>query len=482
MTIPEATEVEINTEWSKISTQLIQDPENLKLWQQLIDAAEFNNKRGITKSTPVPQVELLRVSYQELLKKFPLLFNYWIKLATWEFKLNADRDKAVEVYQQGLQHLPYCIELWISYLQFRIDTLKDEEDLNEVLKLFEHARGLIGYHFHGFEFYKLYLTFLESYQDADNQFLKKFYILLRVILEIPIYHYEYFYKKWFNIIAQIGQDQEFAKKVVPFIVQVKELKGSDYKTLSVNLKKLFIDAYITTQFKVYELFHYEKKLSRQYYDVKLISRQQLDLWFQYLEFLEIKKSSYPTKLLELTYQRFIYATARYTDCWIKYADFYIFHEKYNSAKSALTRGLIYNGDYRILLKLVDLEVFLKQYFRARELIVNYISNNVSVPIPVFEKLLSIERVFSENDDEYILQLFKQIIQETQNDYFFNVLLNYSIDPSKAQEVIMTALTSSLMNFNDNNANGISIKIMPGMTYSHGRSQNSQLINTGTWIK
>ncbi|RLV95447.1 Pre-mRNA-processing factor 39 [Spathaspora sp. JA1] len=417
-------ESETNSEWSKISTQLVQDPANLKLWQQLIETAEFNNKQGITKSSTPHQLQLLRVSYQELLKNFPLCFNYWIRYAAWEFKLG-DSLKSIEIYQSALQHLPFCIEVWISYLQFRIDTLKDMSDLQEILQLFEKARGLIGVHFHSFEFYKLYLTFLDSYQDDTNEFGKKYYVLLRVVLEIPLYHYEYFYKLWFDIVAKIGQDQEFADKVVPYIIP--QLDHTNYKTISINLKKLFIDAYITTQFKVYELYQFEKKLSRQYYDDKFISRQQLDTWFQYLEFLDVKQYSFT--LVELTYHRFIHSTARYPDSWIKFADFYIFHERYNSARSALTRGVVYNGDYRIVLKLVDLEIFLKQYFRARELIVNYIQYNVSVPIPIYEKLLNIERVFN-TDDEYILQLFRQIITQTQNDYFFSVLLNYSIDTTK----------------------------------------------------
>ncbi|KAG7662670.1 uncharacterized protein J8A68_003800 [[Candida] subhashii] len=412
----------INKEWSTVSTELIQDPNNLNLWQRLVETAEFNEKRGITKVTPPPELELLRSSYRQLLKKFPLLFNYWIRYADWEFKLG-NTSRANEIYLEGLQHLNYCIELWISYLQFKMNTLTN--NLNEILNLFEQARKLIGYHFHSYEFYKLYLSFLENFQTDSNQFLKKYYVLLRIIIEIPIYHYEYFYKKFFDAIAQIGQEED--NKLISLIAPAK-FTYKDNKSLSIELKNSFMGAYITTQFKVYELFNFEKKLSRQYFDVKIISKQQFDTWYQYLEFLELKQ--YPFSFIELTLHRFLYSTAQYPDSWIKLADFYIFHGKYNSAKQALSRGLIYNGDYRPLIKLIDLEIFLKQYLRARDLLVNYIKFNISIPIPIYEKLLSIESMLNKDDDEYIINLFKQIIQETQNDWFFNVLLNYPIDHEK----------------------------------------------------
>ena len=95
----------------------------------------------------------------------------------------------------------------------------------------------------------------------------------------------------------------------------------------------------------------------------------------------------------------------------------------------MIRGWRYLGDYTILIKLIDLEVFLKQFHRAKDLIVDYLKYNVSVPIPIYEKLISIERLFND-DDDHILSLFKLIIKDTQIDWFFNVLTYYSIDNQK----------------------------------------------------
>ena len=53
----------INKQWSSISTELVQDPQNFELWQSLIEAAEWNEKRGINKSTSEEELNVLRTSY-----------------------------------------------------------------------------------------------------------------------------------------------------------------------------------------------------------------------------------------------------------------------------------------------------------------------------------------------------------------------------------------------------------------------------------
>lgn len=211
-----------------------------------------------------------------------------------------------------------------------------------------------------------------------------------------------------------------------YLVPVIDLQRN-VKNLPQQLKKIFTDAYITTQYKVYELYHFEKRFKRHYNDVKLISRQQLDSWLQFFDFLELKK--YPQLYIEMNYWRYIYIASNYQESWINFANYSIYYKNFNLARHVLIRGWRYLGDYTILIKLIDLEVFLKQFHRAKDLIVDYLKYNVSVPIPIYEKLISIERLFND-DDDHILSLFKLIIKDTQIDWFFNVLTYYSIDNQK----------------------------------------------------
>jgi len=408
--------------WADVSIDLIKDPDNFELWQQLIASAEYNDRRGIAKSTPPPQLQTLRISYARFLAKYPFMYKYWIRYAEWEFKL-VDVDAAVKVYENAFQHLQYCIELWVNYLQFRINTITNNVD--QILGLFEKARRLIGLHFYSYEFYTLYLSFLESYATEENQFKRKYYTLLRLILEVPLYHYEYFYKKFFELINQFASDSKHHLEL-KYLVPVIDLQRN-VKNLPQQLKKIFTDAYITTQYKVYELYHFEKRFKRHYNDVKLISRQQLDSWLQFFDFLELKK--YPQLYIEMNYWRYIYIASNYQESWINFANYSIYYKNFNLARHVLIRGWRYLGDYTILIKLIDLEVFLKQFHRAKDLIVDYLKYNVSVPIPIYEKLISIERLFND-DDDHILSLFKLIIKDTQIDWFFNVLTYYSIDNQK----------------------------------------------------
>ena len=60
----------INKQWSSISTELVQDPQNFELWQSLIEAAEWNEKRGINKSTSEEELNVLRTSYNSFFRNF----------------------------------------------------------------------------------------------------------------------------------------------------------------------------------------------------------------------------------------------------------------------------------------------------------------------------------------------------------------------------------------------------------------------------
>ena len=65
--------------------------------------------------------------------------------------------------------------------------------------------------------------------------------------------------------------------------------------------------YIATQYHSFELYEFEKKLipknnKNPQQDNDLRSRQELDAWMSYIDYLEIKQ--YPIKFIELVYYRF----------------------------------------------------------------------------------------------------------------------------------------------------------------------------------
>lgn len=413
-----------NPVWSQVSTQLLKDPYNLQLWEKLVDAAEANNGNYINKISSAQEIELLRVSYESLLNKYPLLVNYWIRYAEWEFKLG-NTQIANKVYEKGLQTLSYSIELWMSYLNFKINTI--ESNLKEVLSVFERARSKIGYHFHSHEFYSLYLSFLKNYESDQNGFKAKYYVLLRIIIEIPIYHYGVFFKKLFNIFSE----KNLTPDLIPYLVPEKELAQyaniNDMKTISLKLKKIFTDVLITTQYKVYQSFYFEKRITKHYFDVSYISNQEILNWNNYLNFIEL---NYPLDYVIFSYERCLISTANYPRFWIKYANFFIHTMNYTIAKEILTRGLKLNTNYKLLIKLVDLEIFTGDYVKGRDLILSHVATSKRIPLKVYEKLISIEKLMNPRDDEYLINLITEIIKDTNNPWFFKVILNYSLPNDK----------------------------------------------------
>ena len=373
----------INAKWNKISTELIQDPNNLDLWKELILSSETIDKKPITKSSSSEQIKLLKTSYESFLNKYPFEFKYWMKYANWEFKLG-NTNQANEIYLKSLDISPWCIELWIDFLKFKIETISN--NIDSILKLFEKSRSFIGFHFYSSEFYELYLEFLDNYKNDNNEFEKKYFILLRIILEIPLYNYGFFYKKWFDLIDKLSKDEKLAKDKLQYILPNDNYKID--KKLFAELKKRFTDAYISTQFHTFELYNFEKKLITKR---KTMSIQDIEAWLGYIEYLEIKQ--YPNKFIELVYYRWIYKETTNEVIWLKLADFYIYHNKFNQARKSLNDALRYvNNDYKVLIKLVDLEIYLKNYQRAINLLIGYLQFNTNIPLVIQEKVMQVKKL------------------------------------------------------------------------------------------
>lgn len=418
----------VSKEWETASVELLKAPYSLKAWEKLVSVAVENDKKGINKTTPANEVKLARTSYQGLLEQFPLLFNYWIKYADLEFKQGNLR-RAEEIYTLALNsHLHHSIELWLSFLKFKLNTISSNED--EVLELFERARGKIGYHFHADEFYKLYLKFLSTYATPNNQYTKKYYVLLRILVEIPLYNYGYFAKVLFNILTK---ELTFGilSCLVPKkdVIALKKQTNNNIKEIGIRLKKTFTDVYITTQYKVYQLFKFEKSISRPYFDVSFLSTQEQQNWDLYLSFVELH---YPKEIVVLTYERCLLATANYSHFWTRFANYYICSQKLVAAKEVLERGSHFlnssnDNGCSLLIKLVDLEIFEENILNARDLILGYIDLNVSTPLPIYERLIVVQRLLNPHDDEHFFKLLTEIINETKSDWFFRHMTNYELD-------------------------------------------------------
>lgn len=418
---PSSTELE----WLAVSTALLRSPDDLELWKKLTRISLDK----LTKASPAQDVALARQLYDLFLERFPLLYNYWIQYAELELRLGNTK-RAELVYRRGLAGLTYCVELWVAFLEFKMTTLTN--NLEEVLDTFEMARDKIGYHYHAYEFYRLYLDFLQHYR-----FEKQYYLLLRVVLEVPLYHYLYFFKKWFDTIAKFnhleGSERDHLLTMVVPALEMDKAKRMDNKQLVMFLKKYFVDLYIATQFRVYEMYPLEKELDRPYFDVAPLSKQQLDAWDLYTTFIELRSPSESATIL--AYERAVVATANYPQLWHRYLRWTKSRQR---RMQILRRAVRFCRDPVFVVQLADEYAQRQQFLAARDVVVEAIAHVTDVPFMWYELLLLLEWSMSAKDEDaetYWRSVLDEIINTTNLDYWFIHMLDYSVSANTKNAIL-----------------------------------------------
>lgn len=396
----------IDEDWSRLSLLLANEPESFENWENLIKYVS----KDLTKITPIPVITRFRITYDQFLSKYPILEQYWVNYAEQEFKLG-NTELAKDIYQRGLNNNPYSFLIWLKFLRFlRIVEL----DYDNLVWYFQHAELKIGYHYHSYEFWNEYLGFEEKYNGKSTFY----YNILRKSLEVPTFNFANFFKLWFNEIDELNADsvlkmideQDITKK---FKVELdkQDLKKIDYHDLKAKMKKTYTDLYITTQFKSFELYQFEKKITLEYYVPDFFrSYQELTNWDQYLSFIELNGT---TKQIEQLYERALIPLASYPQIWLKYANYHINESNYQNAKHLLYKALIFQNTsnvHDILLKLVKIECSLKNYIKAKDLLITILSVN-DTDIESFIELINLEYLISQqnltNFKKFVIKLIQK---------------------------------------------------------------------------
>jgi len=396
----------VDEEWSRLSLEVANEPDNFTHWESLIKYVS----KDLTKISPFPKINRFRITYDQFLLKYPILEQYWVNYAELEFRLG-NTEIAKGIYQRGLNNSPCSYLIWINFLQF---LRKVELSYENLVWYYQQAELKIGYHYHSYEFWKEYIEFEEKFNGKSVFYFN----IIRKLLEIPIYNYAKFFKIWFNELDNIGpenilklaDEQEIVKKFKTTLDK-NDLKSLDYYDLKAKMKKVYTDLYITTQFRSFELYQYEKKITLEYFVPNFYrSYQELTNWEQYLSFIEINGSK---RQIEQLYERAITPLASYPTIWLKYADYQISQSNFQNAKNILYKSLIFlnrTNAVSIQLKLVNIECALKNYIKAKDLLITVLSVNDS-NIELFLELVNVEYVICHdnltNFKKFVLNLIKE---------------------------------------------------------------------------
>lgn len=251
--------------WKQAYEGLGEDIDSLEKWEVLIQKTE----EVLTRVRSGHALDVGRSVFDKFLTKFPLLFGYWIKYAQLEQQYGDDEVMKM-VYERSVAAFPNSIELWLQYLDL-------ETDRDKKRVLFQRASRLVGQDFLSHPFWDKYLEFCA--EDDQVEVVK----VLEAIIRIPLHQYARYYEKYRELGAETSESQQ---------------------------------VFQTTATKTNERWTYESKITRNYFHVVELEKDQLDNWDAYLDYMEESASRDETVAL---YERALIPGALYEGLWLRYA-------------------------------------------------------------------------------------------------------------------------------------------------------------------
>lgn len=411
-------------EWQDVSKNLLRDPFNFALWQKLIYDAETQNT---SETLGYSEIEIVRKTYRAFLARHPLFSKYWSTFAKWELKFGS-RERASKIFLEGMNFLSFDLDYWVTYLVFKLESITN--DTREVLKLFEEARYKIGLSYYSSSFYSLYFSFLKCYATEENRYMDKYAILLRQIIELPIYNNLVFFKELLQYISWHGITNPKLQLLIPDY-QLKEFKQKEKNRLPAVAKKLersFDEIFAISQYEAYQVYQFELNIGKHLqYNLLQMSCGEIESWKLYLNFVQ---QNYPFCFLQQLYERLLLVSGNSSEFAIRYFDLLLLLNRRSQARSVLERIATFASTRQIfesLIRLVDLEINQNNLNRARDLIVNYLEVNEEVPLALYEKLVQLESLANPRDDgTYLCKLTSEIVMKTHSSQFLINLKNYRI--------------------------------------------------------
>ncbi|ODV87937.1 hypothetical protein CANARDRAFT_20665 [[Candida] arabinofermentans NRRL YB-2248] len=469
--------------WLDLAEQVNKDATNFEKWEELINVSELiptSNRKYTTKISKLSSAvhkKLLCIAYENVLVQFPYLEQYWCNYAQWLY-LFGNTNKATDVYNRAISILPKSIIIWKNYLQFSSETLLSFDQLAPV---FEQSRLAVGHHFYSHLIYDQYLDFLKLYNKT-----KEYHYLVRRVIELPIYHYAKYFREFFNLleaanletikylISKEDLSKNYQQKWADLIdrpsknkatietqtkqqaqpqaqLQQQQQSKSAMTELKIDLRKRYIDLYITTQYYVFQIWQFESKITHPYFHpTSELTRDELNTWNKYLSYLETNNlkvninssnqvansilSSQNQELVVIAYERCLIATAQYPFFWLKFSNFWMNLNMIDKAIDVLIRGIwsCPITHVKLRLRLIDLLILNKDLTNARTVALE-LCNIYPNLVDAFSKLLQVEQLmWNGQGGSKLIKLVESKLDEVKGtpfeesfDCMFGILLNYS---------------------------------------------------------
>lgn len=291
------------------------------MWVSLISSAE---------ETSVNDIGVISLVYHTFLLEFPLCHGYWIKYAAHKARL-CTYDDVVGVYEQAVQAVPHCTDLWVSYCGFAMSAY---EDPALIRSLFERAMSLVGKDYLCYHLWDKYIEF----ENSQKQLIQLATIYINM-LKFPTKKLHKYYGSFKKLVTSLEQEVTHCGAEISSenlhtseAMEAEEMEG--YISTKVaglfdqggHLKPEALKQYLFAGERFYErsseldkeICGFEASIKRPFFHVKPLDDDQLENWNLYLDFVEKNGDfDWAVKL----YERCLIPCANYSEFWIRYAEY-----------------------------------------------------------------------------------------------------------------------------------------------------------------
>ncbi|KAI3709904.1 hypothetical protein L2E82_39672 [Cichorium intybus] len=290
-------------------------------WTSLISEFEKTNSDNIKAISSV---------YESFLSRFPLCHEYWKKYADHMARLST-MEKAVKIFEIGVQSATYSVGLWVDYCSFSMLAFEDPRD---VRRIFERGLSYVGKDFLSHKLWDMYIRF----ELSQQQWSSLAHILIRA-LKFPTKSLHKYYDNFKEFAAFIEEDMSYSKsrhlepyaddsnmqfatsddKIFHAIKKLQDSSSIELRSKALNKLIAVGEGYYRKSCKLHEeIDYFENYMERDSFHVDPLDDDELENWHNYLDFIEKQKDfDWALKL----YERCLIPCANYPEFWMRYVEF-----------------------------------------------------------------------------------------------------------------------------------------------------------------
>ncbi|ETM36336.1 hypothetical protein, variant 1 [Phytophthora nicotianae] len=329
------------TQLDKLMETVDKNPLDFNSWVSLLALVQSES------ATPRETVE---TTYDRFLAEFPLCFGYWNKYAQYEYRLGSRtredglgtvatlgeaKQKACEVYEQGVVAVRYSVDMWMKYCEFLIHTLHSPVD--ETRPVLERAVEACGDDPLAGPLWELYIQLETVNNDMPrlNQVFKR-------IMYKPLRNLEEFWEKYNQFVLA----QQLSALATP--EEQKALASDGEELMDEGLMRVKIVNAVEavknkTMEDIYRRQAFEAGIDRSYYHVTPVTEAAMKNWHSYLDFEEAAGNYERCQTL---YERCLISCANYEEIWLRYVSWNEKVHGFNAADAIFQRAVTIFLKYR----------------------------------------------------------------------------------------------------------------------------------------